>query len=172
MREVDIIRVTNLWDSCSIKAKVLFSLLIVALVTLDFGSKLLIRTHIDGGVVEITSFFSLHSSWNKGISFGLLSDSSIALKYGVFLITLLLIAWFCRTKMIFDIAWLSLIISGAIGNLLDRFLHGAVFDFLSLCYSQHCFPSFNMADVYINAGFVLMLFRKDSTANDTAKIGI
>ena len=59
---------------------------------------------------------------------------------------------------------LALIIGGAVGNVYDRLVHGAVVDFLHFHYAGHSWPAFNLADSAITVGVVLMLwgqFRHD-----------
>lgn len=55
-------------------------------------------------------------------------------------------------------AGLSLILGGAIGNLLDRLQHGHVIDFIQVYYQQWYFPAFNIADSAITLGAVLLIF--------------
>ena len=53
---------------------------------------------------------------------------------------------------------LLLIISGAIGNLIDRILRGAVFDFLYFYYENLAFPAFNLADAFITIGACIFIY--------------
>ncbi len=52
---------------------------------------------------------------------------------------------------------LALILGGALGNVIDRVLHGHVVDFLQVHWQQHYFPSFNVADSAITIGAVLLI---------------
>ncbi len=54
---------------------------------------------------------------------------------------------------------LSFILGGAIGNLIDRLLHGEVIDFLDFYWSRYHWPAFNAADSFITVGVILTLFR-------------
>jgi signal peptidase II len=54
-------------------------------------------------------------------------------------------------------AGLSLILGGALGNVIDRVLHGHVIDFIRVHYEQHYFPAFNVADSAITVGAVLIV---------------
>ncbi|MCU7847332.1 MAG: signal peptidase II [Candidatus Thiodiazotropha sp. (ex Lucinoma kastoroae)] len=114
--------------------------------------------------VTVLPFFDLTLLYNKGAAFSFLSDQGgwqrwffIILAIGV---TIVLIGWLWRLKR--EEQWiavaLSLIIGGAIGNVIDRILFGQVIDFLHFHYQGHYFPAFNVADSAITVGVVVMLF--------------
>ncbi|MES9848167.1 MAG: signal peptidase II [Candidatus Thiodiazotropha sp.] len=114
--------------------------------------------------VRVLPFFDLTLLYNKGAAFSFLSDQGgwqrwffIVLAIGV---TIVLIGWLWRLKR--DEQWvavaLSLIIGGAIGNVIDRILFGQVIDFLHFHYQQHYFPAFNVADSAITIGVIIMLY--------------
>ncbi|MEW8690671.1 MAG: signal peptidase II [Candidatus Thiodiazotropha endolucinida] len=114
--------------------------------------------------VRVLPFFDLTLLYNKGAAFSFLSDQGgwqrwffIVLAIGV---TIVLIGWLWRLKR--DEQWvavaLSLIIGGAIGNVIDRILFGQVIDFLHFHYQQHYFPAFNVADSAITVGVIIMLY--------------
>jgi signal peptidase II len=54
-------------------------------------------------------------------------------------------------------AGLSLILGGALGNVIDRVLHGHVIDFIRVHWNDHYFPAFNVADSAISIGAVLII---------------
>ncbi|MCM8854284.1 MAG: signal peptidase II [Candidatus Thiodiazotropha sp.] len=114
--------------------------------------------------VTVLPFFDLTLLYNKGAAFSFLSDQGgwqrwffIILAIGV---TIVLIGWLWRLKC--EEQWiavaLSLIIGGAIGNVIDRILFGQVIDFLHFHYQGHYFPAFNVADSAITVGVAIMLF--------------
>ncbi|MES9829952.1 MAG: signal peptidase II [Candidatus Thiodiazotropha sp.] len=114
--------------------------------------------------VRVLPFFDLTLLYNKGAAFSFLSDQGgwqrwffIVLAIGV---TIVLIGWLWRLKR--DEQWvavaLSLIIGGAIGNVIDRILFGQVIDFLHFHYQHHYFPAFNVADSAITVGVIIMLY--------------
>ncbi|MCU7804570.1 MAG: signal peptidase II [Candidatus Thiodiazotropha sp. (ex Lucinoma borealis)] len=114
--------------------------------------------------VTVLPFFDLTLLYNKGAAFSFLSDQGgwqrwffIILAIGV---TIVLIGWLWRLKR--EEQWiavaLSLIIGGAIGNVIDRILFGQVIDFLHFHYQGHYFPAFNVADSAITVGVAIMLF--------------
>ncbi len=111
-----------------------------------------------GGPIEITPFFNLVLVWNKGISFGMLAghDAWLALVIFTGLMTMGLLVWMWRNADRWIGYALALAIGGAIGNLIDRFLHGAVADFLDFhLYGTH-WPAFNIADSAIVTGVCII----------------
>lgn len=112
-------------------------------------------------VIDVLSFFALRMSWNEGISFSLFSSGATAtlvLLLAVQIsVTIGLLFWL-RTL---DRLWLQigagLIIGGALGNIIDRVMFGAVADFLDFYWQAGHFPTFNVADICISLGAALWL---------------
>lgn len=111
--------------------------------------------------LKVTSFLNMVYTWNYGISFGLMRDyyqySNI-----VFLITNTIIVCYLyylmmTSKTIGSFAGYSFIIGGAVGNLIDRFFRGAVFDFIHFHYQGYSFPVFNLADCFITFGVIILI---------------
>lgn len=113
------------------------------------------------GRVELTPFFDLVMAWNKGISYGLFTQDSpwgqYALAGFMIAVALMLYLWLARQTERFLALSLGLIIGGALGNALDRLLYGAVADFFSLHFHGFYWYIFNVADVAIVGGVVLLL---------------
>jgi signal peptidase II len=120
--------------------------------------------------IEITSFFSLTHVHNYGAAFSFLADEDGWQQY--FLVSISAIAsiaiilWMSKTstKQPYKLIALSLILSGAIGNLIDRAVFGFVIDFINLHYQNFYWPVFNVADAAITLGVILLLlvdFKKD-----------
>lgn len=138
----------------------LLLVLIGVVVALDFATKAWALTLPASGL-PILPFFNLRLGFNTGISFGLFAAEGV---YGyVVLIVLTLgiasfflrLAWISRRPL--ERAGYGAIVGGAFGNLLDRLRDGAVTDFLDLHAGEWHFPTFNLADVAISAGVVLLL---------------
>jgi signal peptidase II len=133
-------------------------------VLLDQISKLLIVnkfTYLES--ITVLSTFDLARLHNAGAAFSFLSEAggmqrwlftAIAIIASVS-ITLLLKKH--AQEWLFSLA-LSLILGGALGNLIDRFTYGYVIDFLLFHWNEHYFPAFNLADSAITCGAGLMIW--------------
>ena len=114
----------------------------------------------DVGTVALLPFFRLSLVWNRGFSFGLLSQVDLArwaLSIFSIGVAIALALWARRTTRLLPALGLGLIIGGAIGNAADRLRMGAVVDFLDFT-GTHFFPwVFNMADSGITVGVILLL---------------
>jgi signal peptidase II len=116
-----------------------------------------------GGSIDITPFFNLVLVHNNGAAFSFLSNAS-GWQRGFFIfIALIAIAWVVyllrkhpgQTLFCFS---LSLILGGAIGNVIDRVWLGAVIDFLDFHAAGHHFPAFNVADSAITCGAAVLIW--------------
>lgn len=138
-------------------------LVILVLVAVDQLSKWWMLNVFDlpsKGSVEILPFFSLSMVWNKGISMGLPLGDALG-KWGIVILTtaisLWLLFWLRKSERKFEAVSLTLILSGAVGNLIDRFVHGAVVDFIHLHAFDYNFYVFNVADSAITVGVIMLL---------------
>ena len=113
--------------------------------------------------VEVTPFFNLVLVYNRGAAFSFLSDAGgwqRGLFIGIALSASVWIGWLLRKhsdQTLFCLA-LSLILGGAIGNVTDRVLVGAVVDFLDFHAFGYHWPAFNVADTAISCGAVLLVW--------------
>jgi signal peptidase II len=109
----------------------------------------------------LTPFLDLALRWNRGISFSLFARDSalgqIALVALTLTVTGVLAVWLLRIRSRLPAVGLGLIIGGALGNAIDRVVHGAVVDYLDLhAFGRHFFV-FNVADAAINIGVALLI---------------
>ena len=107
-------------------------------------------------VLELLPILDCVYAWNYGISFGLFREyyqySNIAFLILNSLIISYLVYLLVKTQTCLSQLGLLLIISGALGNLIDRMFRGAVFDFIYFHYQDLAFPAFNIADSFITIG--------------------
>jgi signal peptidase II len=145
--------------------------IVAALVALalDQASKLWLLYVFDlagRGVVRVTPFFDLWLAWNVGISFGWFqNDSWIAqaiLTVVKAVAVVALAVWMAWSRTMLATVGLGLIIGGAIGNAIDRFLYGAVVDFalfhVEIAGKTWNWYVFNIADAAIVAGVAALLY--------------
>ena len=113
-------------------------------------------------ILEILPFLDFVYAWNYGISFGLFKQyyqySNYVLLVLNSFIVMYLINMLVKSESKLSIYGLNLIISGAIGNLVDRIIRGAVFDFIYFNYQEFSFPAFNLADSFISIGAALFIY--------------
>lgn len=149
----------------------LFYLLIVLLSFILFISDQIVKMKVlyyladmqSESFIPVGPFIDIVLVWNKGISFGFLSDqfSDKALLFFTGSI-LVLISYFYLKHMIANnnrsvLLSFAFIFGGACGNMADRIYYGAVLDYIDFYYGRYHFPTFNLADVYIFLGAVLFL---------------
>ncbi|MDH4285058.1 MAG: signal peptidase II [Gallionellaceae bacterium] len=143
------------------------------IIIIDQISKLWVSGHFSyGEVLPVTGFFNLVLAHNKGAAFSMLSDAGGWQRWmfsAIAIIASIWITWLLRRhpqQKLFCFA-LSMILGGALGNLIDRISYGYVVDFLDFHWSGHHFPAFNAADSAITCGAALLLL--DSFTNKTGK---
>lgn len=111
--------------------------------------------------VPVLPFLDFVPVWNRGVSFGLLSNASDwgpwALSGFALLVCVFMGAWLMRAKSWPLVFGLGAVIGGAVGNVIDRVLYGAVVDFIDVHYGGWHWPAFNIADSAITLGVGLLL---------------
>ena len=138
-------------------------LIVLVIFFLDRTSKMyLINLQATGTDVDfyIFSFLNFILVWNTGISFGLMSlEPNVfyhALSAFILLINLVLIYFLIKLKN-FQSIIIALILGGSLGNLFDRIYYYAVPDFIDLHIGQFHWFTFNVADIFITAGIIVLL---------------
>jgi len=104
-------------------------------------------------------FFNLTLIWNTGIAFGLFESDSNTYHFISVLIVMIigiLIIWLFKSKIFIEKIALSLVTGGALGNLLDRIKFNAVPDFIDLHYRDFHWFVFNVSDIVITIGIILL----------------
>ena len=112
----------------------------------------------------IDHYLTIVHTRNKGIAFGLLSGQESGIRVFILIFTSLLAIAFIlyllnslKGKYTYAAFTLSLILGGAIGNLIDRIRWGSVIDFIDLHWYRYHWPAFNCADSAISIGLVLLI---------------
>ncbi len=104
-------------------------------------------------------FFEITLIYNEGSAFGIkLLENYQYILVNSFILVLFLVYFIYKYRHgIFKklhLTWFVFIFSGAIGNLIDRLIHGKVIDFISI----YVFPVFNFADIWISIGMIVFIF--------------
>ncbi len=149
------------------KRTIPFLMLISVLLVLDQITKFMVSRSIPYGTSKnvIPGFFNFSHVRNRGAIFGFFSQSGSSYVY--ILLTLaslaafgLVIYYFLKIPASDKLlkVTLSLVLAGAMGNLLDRLLRGFVTDFLDFYIGRFHWPSFNVADSCITVGAILLVY--------------
>ncbi len=133
------------------------------LVIADQATKLMILSRFSPGEsLMVTSFFNLVLVYNKGAAFSFLASAAgwqTPLLVAISLIAIAIVGWMLwrnPSRRLLD-AGLTLILGGAIGNLIDRIAYGKVVDFLHFHLYGWNYPAFNVADSAITVGAVILI---------------
>lgn len=121
---------------------------------------------IERGVIDVwPPFLTFRMAWNRGINFGLFAHDAEVMRWVLIAVALAISAWvwlWIRREGAGRWAELSagLLVGGALGNVIDRIVYGAVADFLNMsCCGIENPYAFNVADIAIFAGAIgLILF--------------
>ena len=111
--------------------------------------------------IYVTSFLNFNLIWNDGIAFGLFSfEKKIYYNFLTILIVLitLIILWMItRTEKIEKLAFM-MVFGGSIGNIFDRLYYSSVPDFIDIHFNNFHWFIFNVADIFITVGVLLLIF--------------
>jgi signal peptidase II len=148
------------------KDKLICFIIITFVFTLDRISKIkIIENQIDENQLYINDYLNLDLVWNTGIGFGLFSSNSNFFYNSITgligCIILFLIYLIFKSKL-WDKILFSIIVGGALGNFYDRLVYYAVPDFIDVHYQRFHWFTFNIADMFITLG-IIMLISKDLT---------
>ena len=97
---------------------------------------------------------------NKGVSFGLLSGLNITFILGIIslIVSGYIVFLIFKSQKIIELAGLSMILGGALGNGVDRISNLYVIDFIDIYYNNLHWPAFNFADSFITVGAVIFFY--------------
>ena len=111
--------------------------------------------------ISVTSFLNIILVWNSGIGFGLLQiDKSFAYNLiTIFILIInLIIFYLIFTSDKLQKILFAMILGGSLGNFYDRVYYSAVPDFIDLNYNGYHWFVFNVADIFISLGILLLIF--------------
>ena len=140
-------------------------IVLIALVVIDQLTKYAFQSlyETNGNTTVIKNFFYFTCVYNKGSAFSFLSEKSWGQLFFKILTPVALIAFIVflifavKSENKWCIYSLILIISGTIGNYIDRLLYGKVTDFIGLQFGSYYFPVFNFADICLTIGIIILI---------------
>ena len=128
----------------------------------QFTTTLILGYYRLGDWTYVTSFFNIVRAHNTGAAFSFLADSSGWQRWlftGIGVAAAVFIVWMLKShpgQKLFSFA-MACILGGAIGNVVDRMMHGYVVDFLDFHVAGRHFPAFNVADSAITIGAICLI---------------
>ena len=137
-------------------------LALILLIADQFTKVLILGYYRLGDATYITNFFNVVRVHNTGAAFSFLASASGWQRWfftTIGLVAAVFIIWMLKShpgQKLFSFA-LACILGGAIGNVVDRLLHGYVVDFLDFHYGNWHFPAFNIADAAISVGAACLI---------------
>ena len=138
--------------------KTIYFLLSTIIIIIDQTTKHIISINYKSLINKELIFFTLDYVKNFGAAFNLFNGSRVFLSILSIIVTFLIIYYFLNSSSIrnIDLFSYSFILGGTIGNGIDRVTKGYVIDFINLNFIN--FPVFNIADISINIGVILVLY--------------
>lgn len=137
-------------------------LALILLMADQFTKVLILGYYRLGDATYVTSFFNVVRAHNTGAAFSFLATESGWQRWfftGIGVLAAAFIIWMLKShagQKLFSFA-MACILGGAIGNVIDRTLHGYVVDFLDFHYGNWHFPAFNVADSAITVGAICLI---------------
>tara|TARA_A100001015_G_C14834172_1_gene649847 strand:- start:287 stop:775 length:489 start_codon:yes stop_codon:yes gene_type:complete len=131
---------------------------------IDRFSKLYVIFHYEklkNPEIYLSKFFNIYLIWNEGIAFGLFSFED-KFYYNIFTVLIILIItiilWIITRSKGLDKFGFIFILGGATGNLFDRVYYSSVPDFIDIHYNNFHWFIFNVADIFISLGVILLIY--------------
>jgi len=154
-----------------LKKNIFYFFFILFIFILDRVSKLWIISIFNSEnnlEIKISSFINLHLIWNKGIAFGLFSYGEkfeYNLLTGLIIMIISIVFWMIiKTKGLEKYGFL-MILGGALGNIFDRLYYSAVPDFIDIYYKNFHWFVFNVADIFITVGVLMLIINEITIKN-------
>ncbi len=141
------------------KKRLFVPLMVSIIVIIDQATKYVVSKYMSPyDSIEIFPFLHIINIRNTGAAFGMFRDFSstffiiISLVAIIFVISLIL-------RNVYSLTGLSLILGGAIGNLIDRLINGEVVDFIDFSIGSFHWPAFNVADSALTIGIAIIIIK-------------
>ncbi|HQT82221.1 MAG: signal peptidase II [Ferrovum sp. 34-44-207] len=142
-----------------------YLLIVMMVIAVDQWTKSWVLSHLIPyhDVITVNSLFNIVLAKNPGAAFSLLANAGGWQRYFFTAIAVTAVIWLCiliyrhQQEHFFSIS-LSLILGGALGNLIDRLYVGVVTDFIQWHVGEHYWPSFNIADSAITVGVICLIW--------------
>lgn len=142
----------------------IYGVIIVLGIVADQFSKYVILQHLQymQRIAVLPGFFDLILVYNPGAAFSFLADAGGWQKFFFMGLALVICLYLLKAIICDELGSMgkvgaAMIIGGAIGNVIDRLIHGHVVDFILLYYHNWFYPAFNIADSLICVGAVLLV---------------
>ncbi len=137
---------------------IIWIIIIVLIATIDQISKYLIIKNVKYNelIPVIDNFFYITYHENKGAAWGILQNKRYIFIISTIILSIIMGYILFKTENRMLKLSLSFILGGAIGNLIDRILKGSVADFLDFHFGSYNFPTFNVADMFIVIGTIIL----------------
>ncbi|KPU45122.1 lipoprotein signal peptidase [Oxobacter pfennigii] len=138
----------------------LWTAIIILIIVLDQATKYIISGAIplNDSVTVIDGFFYISHVLNKGAAWSILQNKRYFFIVTTVLVCIFIAYYLFRLRNKIVRTALSFIMGGAIGNLTDRIMTGSVVDFLEFHFGTYIFPVFNVADIFIVTGTILLAY--------------
>lgn len=144
------------------KNKIKMIIISIILIVLDIIIKLIISNKLifNQSIKIIDNFFYITYVKNTGVAWSMLNNKVSLIVLITFLIIVALIVYLFKKENYtkYEIIGYSMLLSGAIGNLIDRIIYGYVIDYLDFRLLGYYYPVFNLADICIVIGIILVIF--------------
>ena len=151
----------NLKSKIFSKETIVSLFVFLSVFTFDRLTKLaIINNQLNNQSIFINNYLNFELIWNTGIGFGLLSqDANIYYHLTSLLIffVIIFLIYLVIKAIFFEKILYSLILGGAAGNLYDRLIYFAVPDFIDLHINDFHWFTFNIADIFITIGIILII---------------
>lgn len=133
----------------------------VILLVVDIISKYFISRYLVLGssIIIVKNFINITYVRNTGAAWSILSNNTLLVSIISGIIICLICLYIYRNKPKYKLEKVaySFIVAGALGNFIDRIVHGYVVDFIDVMIFKYDYPIFNLADVFIVLGVIMLV---------------